>query len=161
ERITYEMFTSDNFPPWQLFNFLIPNLFGGVDRNIPDYAPATTVFVAEVYAYLGILPLTFVFAGLSVRRRVCRELKFWILVAVMLRLLAEGWFSQFLTIPDSIHLNYYYTFSTAKQVIIRNLSWNSPTLFMPILFFFLAVGTLLLLTRRGTRIITLIAIPVL
>ena len=58
------MFTSDNFPPWQLLTFLIPDLFGGVDRHIPAYAPETTVFVAEVYAYVGILPLTLALAGI-------------------------------------------------------------------------------------------------
>jgi hypothetical protein len=260
ERITYEMFTSDNFPPWQLFNFLIPNLFGGVDRDIPDYAPATTVFIAEVYAYIGILPLTFLFAAIAARRRACRELTFWIaitviallvsfggttpiyfllfhmpvynlfrvparhlfeislalsviagiglntliaqsrapaadaipqrgnvgsalardtsmivrnavlrisilmgiaiLVAVTLRFVAKGWCSRFLGIPDSVQLNYYYTFGAAKRVMIRNLSWNSPTFLMPLLFYVLAVGLLLLLVRQRTRI-TLIAIPVL
>src|SRR3984957_8035412 len=83
ERITYGMFTSDNFPPWQLLTFVIPNLFGGVDRHIPDYAPETTDFVAEVYPYIGIMPLTLALAGISVRRTACRELKFWIPVAVI------------------------------------------------------------------------------
>ena len=75
ERITYGMFTSDNFPPAQLLTFLIPDLFGGVDRHIPAYAPDTTVFVAEVYAYVGILPLTLALAGVSAWRTACRELK--------------------------------------------------------------------------------------
>jgi hypothetical protein len=43
ERLTYESFTSDNFPPWELFTFFIPNLFGGVDRHVPIYASNTTV----------------------------------------------------------------------------------------------------------------------
>ena len=73
------MFTSDNFPPWQLFTFLIPNLFGGVNRHIPVYAPDTTVFVAEVYTYIGILPLTLALTAISARRRAGRELRFWLI----------------------------------------------------------------------------------
>jgi hypothetical protein len=243
ERITYGMFTSDNFPPLQLLTFLIPNLFGGVNRHIPDYAPDTTVFVAEVYAYLGILPLTLALAGLSAWRTARRELKFWsavaviallmsfggatpiylllfhvpvynlfrvparhlfevglalsviaaigldslllrpkastagaatlarrafaqisfllgvaVLAAVALRSLAEGWWYFVL---DSVHVNYLYTFGTVKQAIIRNLSWDSPTLVMPFLFFALTGGILFLLARRRLRVTVLIAIPIL
>src|SRR3984893_2610253 len=68
ESISYGMFTADNFPPSQLLTFLIPNLFGGVDRHVPVYAPDTTVFVAEVYAYVGILPLTLAVAAMSAWR---------------------------------------------------------------------------------------------
>ena len=246
ERITYAMFTSDNFPPWQLLTFLIPNLFGGVDRHIPDYAPDTTVFVAEVYAYAGILPLTLALAAIFARRTAWRELKFWraivviavllsfggatpiylllfhvpvynlfrvparhlfevgfalsvlaaigldvllassrtvtvdlaglvrrtlvqvsilmglaVLVAVTLRSLAEGWFSRFLTIPDSFPLNYLYTFGAAKPAMIRNLLWDSPTLVMPVLFFVSTVAILSLLARMHLRIMVLFAIPVL
>ncbi len=242
ERITYGMFTSDNFPPLQLLTFLIPNLFGGVDRHIPAYAPDTTVFVAEVYAYFGILPLTLALAGLSAWRTARRELKFWsaaaviallmsfggatpiylllfhvpvynlfrvparhlfevglafsviaaigldsllipkagtadsatlarracalislllgiaVLAAGALRSLAEGWLP---IIPDSVPVNYLYTFGAAKQAIIRNLSWKSPTLVMPLLFFILTVGILFLLVRRRLRVTALIAIPIL
>ena len=56
-----------------------------------------------------------------------------VLVAFTLRSLAEGWFSRLFTIPDSTPLNYLYTFGAAKPAIIRNLSWNSPTLVMPLL----------------------------
>jgi hypothetical protein len=248
EQITYGMFTSDNFPPWQLFTFLIPNLLGGVDRHIPDYAPDTTVFVAEVYAYVGILPLTLALAGIAARRTACPALKFWtpvaaiallisfggttpfysllfhvpiynlfrvparhlfevdlalsvmaaigldlllaqpktlatahqisklvrrtlaktsilmgvaVLTALTLRSLAEGRFSRFLQIPDSTPLNYYFTFGTAKSAIIRNLSWNSPTLFMPVLFFLLTVGVIILLVRMPLRGMMRIAIPIL
>ena len=238
ERITYGMFTSDNFPPFQLLTFLIPNLFGGVNRQIPDYAPDTTVFVAEVYAYLGILPLTLALAGLSAWRTARGELKFWsavaviallmsfggatpiylllfrvpvynlfrvparhlfevglalsviaaigldslltkanaaalarrafaqislllgiaILAVVALRSLAEGWWYL---IPDSVHVNYLYTFGAVKQAIIRNLSWDSPSLVMPFLFFALTGGILFLLARRRLRVTALIAIPIL
>jgi len=58
ERLTYESFTSDNFPPSELVTFFIPDFFGGADRHVPIYAPNTTIFVAEVYGYLGLLPLT-------------------------------------------------------------------------------------------------------
>jgi hypothetical protein len=245
ERITYGMFTSDNFPPWQLFTFLIPDLFGGVDRHIPVYAPDTTVFVAEVYAYVGILPLTLALAGIATGRSACRELQFWsatavialfvsfggmtpiylllfhvpvynlfrvparhlfevglalsviaaigldallaqsraataaiplmrrtvirisilmsiaLLAALTLRSLAEGWFSRLFTIPDSMELNYFFTFGTAKPTMIRNLSWTSPTLELPLLFFVLAVGVLFLLVRTRLRVTALIAVPVL
>jgi hypothetical protein len=246
ERITYGMFTSDNFPPWQLFTLLIPNFFGGVDRHVPVYAPDTTVFVAEVYAYIGILPLTFALAGLAAWGTTCRALKFWsaagviallfsfggatpiyllmfhvpvynlfrvparhlfevglalsviaaigldvllapsrtgssygaflarrslirisllmgvaVLAALILRSLAEGWFSRLLTIPDSMALNYYATFGTAKPVMVRNLSWTSQTLVGPLLFLLLTNGVLLLLARRRFRVTALIAIPVL
>jgi hypothetical protein len=246
ERITYGMFTSDNFPPWQLFTFLIPNLFGGVNRHIPAYAPDTTVFVAEVYTYIGILPLTLALAAISARRIARRELKFWMITAiiallislggttpiylllfhvpvfnlfrvparnlfevdlalsviaaigldvllaksktatrdfiavvrltlvgisiligvavfaaVMLRFVAEGWFARFFAIPDSIQLNHDYTFGTAKPAMIRNLSWNSPTLAMPLLFFILTIGILFLLVRMRWRTTAIIAIPVL
>ena len=43
ERLTYEMFTADNFSPWQLFTFFIPNLFGGVARDVPAYSLHTRV----------------------------------------------------------------------------------------------------------------------
>jgi hypothetical protein len=246
ERITYGMFTSDNFPPSQLFTFLIPDLFGGVDRHIPDYAPGTTVFVAEVYPYVGILPLALALASLAAWRSACRALKFWItivaislllsfggttpiylllfhlpvynlfrvparhlfevglslsviaaigldvllaqsnaassslnplmrrtlvrisilmgiavLAAATIRSLAEGWFSRLFTIPDSIPLNYNYTFGAAKQAMIRNLSWSSPALAMPLLFFLLTVGVFLLLARTRQRLTALMAIPLL
>jgi hypothetical protein len=245
ESISYEMFTADNFPPWQLFTFLVPNIFGGVDRHVPAYAPDTTVFVAEVYAYVGILPLTLAVAALSAWRTAYRELKFWsaiavsglllsfggatpiyllffhlpvynlfrvparhlfevgfalsiiaaigldgflvrsraappkvspllpralvlvaglmgaaALTAVTLRSLSEGWFSRFFTIPDSTQLNYLYTWGTAKSAITRNLSWDSPTLLLPLLFFALTAGTLFLLFRKRLRTSVLVAIPI-
>src|SRR3984957_16753561 len=240
------MFTSDNFPPTQLFTFLIPDLFGGVDRHIPVYAPDTTVFVAEVYGYAGILPLTLALAGIAAWRIACRELKFWsatgiialllsfggatpiyllffhlpvynlfrvparhlfevglslsvlaavgldvllvqtktrsgdlfplvrrtlvrvlvlmsiaVTAAVTLRSLAEGRFSRFFTIPDSLPLNYLSTFGEARQAIIRNLSWNHPTLLLPLFFFLLTAGTLFLWIRMGLRRMAMIAIPIL
>jgi Bacterial membrane protein YfhO len=199
--------------------------------------------VAEVYAYLGILPLTLALAGLSAWRTARRELKFWsavaviallmsfggatpiylllfhvpvynlfrvparhlfevglalsviaaigldslllrpkastagaatlarrafaqisfllgvaVLAAVALRSLAEGWWYFVL---DSVHVNYLYTFGTVKQAIIRNLSWDSPTLVMPFLFFALTGGILFLLARRRLRVTVLVAIPIL
>src|ERR1700730_16909077 len=90
ERITYGMFTSDNFPPWQLFTLLIPNIFGGLDRHVPVYAPDTTVFVAEVYAYIGILPLTFALTGLAAWRTTCRALRFWSAVGIIALLFSFG-----------------------------------------------------------------------
>jgi hypothetical protein len=244
ERITYGMFTSDNFPPLQLLTFLIPNLFGGIDRHIPAYAPGATVFVAEVYAYFGILPLTLALAGICAWRTARRELKFWsavvviallvsfggttplylllfhlpvynlfrvparhlfevdlalsviaalgldilpirskaktadgatlarrafaqislllgiaLLAAITLRFLAQGWL--FHTIPDSAPVNYLYTFGAVKRAIIRNLSWNSPTLVVPLLFFILTAGILFLLPRIRLRVMALIAIPIL
>jgi hypothetical protein len=246
ERITYGMFTSDNFPPTQLLTFLIPEFFGGVDRHIPAYAPGTTVFVAEVYGYVGILTLTLASVALSAWRTARRELKFWssigvialflsfggatpiyqlffhlpvynmfrvparhlfevglslsiiaaigldillvqfrttrgedfplvrralvwisvllglaVLAAGTLRSLAEGWFSRFFTVPDSIPLNYLYTFGEAKSAIVRNLSWNGPTLLLPLLFFALTAAALLLLTRSRWRTLALLAIPIL
>ncbi len=264
ERITYGMFTSDNFPPAQLLTFLIPDLFGGVDRHIPAYAPDTTVFVAEVYAYVGILPLTLALAGIAAWRTACRELKFWsaiaviallmsfggttplylllfhlpvynlfrvparnlfevglalsviaaigldillahsrvaaagvipspgnkasasafsvpnvpslvlrtllrismlmaiaVLVAFTFRSLAEGWFSRLFAIPDSTPINYLYTFGTAKPAIIKNLSWNSASMMMPLIFLSLTAITLLFLIRSRLRTTALIAIPVL
>jgi hypothetical protein len=246
ERITFQMFTSDNFPPTQLFTFLIPDLFGGVNRHIPAYAPNTTVFVAEVYGYVGILPLTLVLTAFSARRMARRELRFWssiglialflsfggatpiyplffhlpvynmfrvparhlfevglslsviaaigldillvrsrtptgeasplmrrvlfrisvliglaVLAAGALHSLAEGWFSRFFTVPDSTPLNYLYTFGGARSAIVRNLSWNHPTLLLPLLFFALTAATLSLLIRSRWRTAALFAIPVL
>ena len=250
ERISYGSFTSDNFPPTQLFTFLIPDLFGGIDRHVPVYAPETTVFVAEVYAYMGLLPLTLALAGISAWRTARRELKFWSAIAVVallmsfggttplylllfhlpvynlfrvparhlfevglalsiiaaigldgilaqpgnpasaavreisklvrrvlvgisvlmgvavsaavtLRALAEGWFTRFFTIPDSTPLNFLYTFGTAKRAMIKNLSWNSPSLVMPFLFLILTAGILVVLIRTRLRTTALIAIPVL
>ncbi len=246
ERITYGMFTSDNFPPTQLFTFLIPDLFGGVDRRIPAYAPDTTVFVAEVYGYAGLLPLALALVAFSTWRTARRELKFfssigvialflsfggatpiyqlffhlpvynmfrvparhlfevglslsviaaigldilllqsrtttreafrlvrrtlvWIsvlmslafLAAVTLRSLAEGWFSRFFTIPDSIPLNYLYTFGSAKSAIVRNLSWNHPTLLLPLLILVLTAATLLLLIRSRWRTVAMFGLPIL
>jgi hypothetical protein len=90
ERLTYEMFTSDSFPPWQSLTFLIPNLFGGVDRQVPMYGPATTVFAAEVYPYIGMLPLAFAIGGGTVRLGTGFQAKFWIGVAVVGLLLSFG-----------------------------------------------------------------------
>ncbi len=242
ERLTYEAFTSDNFPPWHLFTFFIPDLFGGVDRHVPIYALDTTVFAAEVYGYIGLLAMTLALAGIAAWRTVGRELRFWVAVAALgllisfggttgiyrllfyvpvynlfrvparhlfevnlalsviaaigldfllrqnaaahpqvarlvrrtivrmsllfggtivtaatLRAVAEG--RWFVAIPDSVVLNYYYTFGTAKAFMVRNLSWNSPTMVFPLLFFALTIGILLSLVRTRLRAMALIAIP--
>jgi hypothetical protein len=90
ERLTYEMFTSDNFPPWQMLTLLVPNLFGGVDRNVPMYGPATTVFAAEVYPYIGMAPLTFAIACFTVRRAIGFQARFWIGVTAIALVLSFG-----------------------------------------------------------------------
>ena len=59
-------------------HFSFPNLFGGVDRHVPIYAPNTTVFAAEVYGYVGLLPLTLALAGIAAWRKVGREVQFWV-----------------------------------------------------------------------------------
>jgi Bacterial membrane protein YfhO len=246
ERLTYESFTTDNFPPWHLFTFFIPNIFGGVDRDVPIYAPNTTVFAAEVYGYIGLLPLTLALAGIAACHKVSREMRFWVAVAavgllvsfggatpiyrllfylpvynlfrvparhlfeinlaisviasigldfllrqnasvepqvarlgrrtiirmaillasaiaaaVTIRTAAEGWLSRFVAVPDSAVLNYYYTFGTAKALMVRNLSWNSPTILFPLLFFALTAGVLMSLVRTRLRAVALIAIPLL
>ena len=69
------------------------------------------------------------------------------MAAVTFRAAAEGWFSRFVAVPDSVVLNYYYTFGTAKAFMVRNLSWTSPTMFLPLLFFALTAGTLISLFR--------------
>ena len=84
-----------------------------------------------------------------------------VLAALTLRSLAEGWFSRFFAIPDSIPINYLYTFGTAKPAMIKNLSWNSASLIMPLIFFSLTAVTLLFLIRSQLRTTALIAIPVL
>ena len=84
-----------------------------------------------------------------------------VLVALTVRSLAEGWFSRLFTIPDSMPLNYLYTFGAAKQAIIKNLSWNSASLIMPLIFLSLTAITLLFLIRSQLRTTALIAIPVL
>jgi hypothetical protein len=245
ERIDYGGFTSDNFPPSQLFTFLIPNFFGGVNRHIPAYAPDTTVFVAEVYGYIGLIPLTLGLAGISGWRKARRELKFWsvvtlvalfisfggatpiylllfhvpvynlfrvparhlfeidlalsviaaigldallaqaktataeqaalvhraliwmsilmgisLLAAMTLRSLAAGWLSWFFAIPDSVKLNYCYTFGAVKQAMIKNLSVTSPTIGMPLLFFILTVGVLFFLLGKRPPMTALIVIPI-
>ncbi len=246
ERLTYDAFTSDNFPPWQLFTFFIPDLFGGVDRHVPIYAPNTTVYAAEVYGYIGLLPLTLALAGVAAGRTAGREVRFWVAVAaagllisfggtttvyrllfhvpiynlfrvparnlfeldlalsviaaigldsllrqntaahpqiaslvrrtivrmtvlfgsaivaaVILRALAEGWFSPFVPVSDSVALNYYYTFGTAKAFMARNLSWNSPSIIFPLLFFALTAGILMSSFRTQLKAAALIAIPLL
>jgi hypothetical protein len=90
DRLTYEMFTSDSFPPWQLLTFLIPNLFGGVNRHVPMYGPATTVFAAEVYPYIGMLPLAFAVGCFSIRRAAGFQAKFWIGTTIVALVLAFG-----------------------------------------------------------------------
>jgi len=90
ERITYEMFTADSFPPWQLLTFLIPNFFGGVDRHVPMYGPATTVFAAEVYPYIGLLPLAFAIGSLAVRRAIGFQARFWSGTVAVALLLSFG-----------------------------------------------------------------------
>jgi hypothetical protein len=90
ERLTYQMFTSDSFPPWQLLTFLIPNLFGGVNRHVPTYGPGTTVFAAEVYPYIGMLPLAFAIYCFIARRALGAQAKFWIGVTVVALILSFG-----------------------------------------------------------------------
>jgi len=90
ERITYEMLTSDSFPPWQLLTFLIPNFFGGVDRHVPTYGPGTTVFAAEVYPYIGFLPLAFAIGCFAARREIGFQAKFWSGAAAVALLLSFG-----------------------------------------------------------------------
>ena len=90
ERLTYEMFTSDSFPPWQALTFIIPNLFGGVDRDVPMYGPATTVFAAEVYPYLGLLPLALALYCFTVRFAIGFPARFWMVATIVALLLAFG-----------------------------------------------------------------------
>ena len=90
ERITYEMFTSDGFPPWQVLTLLIPNFFGGVDRHIPMYGPGTTIFAAEVYPYIGLLPLAFAIGCFTVRRAIGFQARFWSAAAAVALLLSFG-----------------------------------------------------------------------
>lgn len=84
-----------------------------------------------------------------------------IVAAVILRAVAEGRFSRFVAVPDSLVLNYYYTFGTAKAFMVRNLTWNSPTMFFLLLFFSLTAGVLMSLVRTRLRTTALIAIPLL
>ncbi len=90
EHLTYEAFTSDNFPPWQLLTFFIPDIFGGVDRHVPMYAPNTTVFAAEVYGYVGLLPMALALAGIAAWRSVGREVRFWTAAVAMGLLVSFG-----------------------------------------------------------------------
>ena len=90
ERLTYEMFTADNFPPWQLLAFLIPNAFGGANRHVPMYGPATTIFAAEVYPYIGILPLALGIYCFIVRDEVGFQAQFWIGIALVALILSFG-----------------------------------------------------------------------
>jgi hypothetical protein len=276
EHLTYEMFTSDSFPPWQLLTFLIPNLFGGVDRYVPMYGPATTVFAAEVYPYIGLLPLAFAIGCCTVRLSFGFQAKFWIGVAVvalllsiggttpiyhllfhipiynlfrvparhlfevdlalsvlaalgldyllrgsepvsevtpdaktfaqpkheaagaarieqlpeagerarcpsyvrttliiislifatslllarMLRSSVTGYLSHVFPIPDSTVLNYYYHLGDVRDVIAGNLSWQSFTMLLPVLFFAITVAIVLLTRSTSNRSVLQIAIPV-
>jgi hypothetical protein len=235
ERLTYEMFTADNFLPWQLFTFFIPNLFGGINYYVPPYLCALDTCVCGLDPYVAMLPLTLALAGIVAWCRVGRELRFWvaggatalllsfgattpiyrllfyvpvynlfrapgrhlfevdlalsviaaagldfllrqpvpahldvdrvvrrtvvgmsllfgsaIAAAVTLRSVARGSFYQFVAVPDS-----------AKPIILRNLSWNSATMFMPLLFFALTVAILVMLGRTRHRRTVMIAIPIL
>ena len=235
ERLTYEMFTADNFLPGQLFTSFIPNLFGGINYYVPPYLYALDTGVCGLDPYVAMLPLTLALAGIVAWRRVGRELRFWVaagatalllsfgattpiyrllfyvpvynlfrapgrhlfevnlalsviaaagldfllrqsvpahqdvarlvrrtivivsllfgsalVAAVTLRSVAKGSFSQFLAVPDS-----------AKPFILRNLSWNSATIFMPLLFFALTIAILVMLGRTRQRRTVMIAIPIL
>ena len=276
ERLTYEMFTSDSFPPWQSLTFLIPNLFGGVDRHVPMYGPATTVFAAEVYPYMGLLPLAFAIGCCMVRQSIGFQAKFWIGVAVvglllsfggttpiyrllfhipiynlfrvparhllevdlalsvlaalgldyflrraepisemareadtfaqpnhqaairqrieqlpetgerrrcpsyvrptliivslifvgslflarMFRSSAAGYLSHVFPIPDAVVLNYYYHLGDVRDIIAGNLSWQSFTMLLPVLFFAITVLIVLLTQSKANRNVLQIAIPI-
>src|SRR6516165_12280274 len=84
------MITSDGFPPWQVLTLLIPNFFGGVDRHIPMYGPGTTIFAAEVYPYIGLLPLAFAIGCFTVRRAIGFQARFWSAAAAVALLLSFG-----------------------------------------------------------------------
>ena len=235
ERLTYEMFTADSFLPGQLFTFLIPNLFGGIDMHVPAYLYGSKTTVTGLDPYVGLLPLALAMTGIIAWRKVGRDLWFWvaagtaslwisfgantpiyrllfyvpvynlfrapgrhlfetdlalsviaavgldflvrkskpeyldiprvvrrtivgmsllfgsaIAAAVTLRSAAKGWFSQLVAVPAS-----------AKPIIVRNLSWDSATIFMPLLFFTLTIGILVILARTRHKATVMIAIPIL
>jgi hypothetical protein len=245
ERLTYAMFTANEFPLWLLLTFFIPNLFGGVVGLGWPYAPHTA-WVVEVYPYVGLLPLTLAFVGIGVWRTAGRELRFWIAVAaialvisfggstpiyrllfhlpvynlfeaparhlfelnlalsviaafgldfllrqsvplrppvsrlvrrtvvamsfffaiavtaaVLLRSVAKVSLWRTFGVSDSAIVNNWYTFGTAKPIVLQNLSWSSPTMLMPLLFFALTVAIIAMLVRVRQRTTVMVAIPVL
>ena len=84
-----------------------------------------------------------------------------ILAAAILRSLAQGSLARFFAIPDSAVINVNYTFAAAKPFILQNLSWSSPTILMPLVFFGLTLGILANLVWSRYRTVAMWAIPLL
>ena len=153
-------------PIYRLLYYVpVYNLFRCAGRHLLEVNLGLSVIAAFGLDFLLKQPKT---SGpdraLFVRRIVIRfSLLFGsaILVATILRSLAQGSFARFCPIPDSTVINPSYTFATAKPFILRNLSWSSPTMLMPLLFFGLTLGTLASLVWSRSRPVAMLAIPLL
>jgi len=89
EKLTYQMFSEDYFPPYHALAFLMPNILGGF-FGIPTYSPE--INVVEVYPYMGLLPLGLAVVALWLGRKQFSDVWFWAAtVAVGLIVMVGQW----------------------------------------------------------------------
>jgi hypothetical protein len=74
EKLTYQMFSEDYFPPYHILAFLMPNILGGFFK-VPTYSPEFNV--VEVYPYMGLLPLGLTVVALRMGRKQFSDVWFW------------------------------------------------------------------------------------
>jgi hypothetical protein len=136
-----------------LFYVPVYNLFRAPGRRLFETSLALSVIAAVGLDFLlrKSVPADLDIARVARRTITGMSLLFGsaITAAVMLRFVAKGSFPQFVAIPDS-----------AKSIILRNLSWSSATMFLPLLFFVLAIGILTMLIWTRHRAKAMIAIPI-
>jgi hypothetical protein len=145
----------DIIPLYRLL-FYVPvyNLFRAPGRHLFELSFALAVIAAIGLDFLvRQFPSGHQYFARTVRRSIVGiSLLFGsaVAAAMTLRSMAEGSFSNDVSVLDS-----------AKPIILRNLSWTSTTMTIPLLFFALTVGILVMLIRTRRRVTTMIAIPIL
>jgi hypothetical protein len=79
EKLTYQMFSEDYFPPYHALAFLMPNVLGGF-FGVPTYSP--DINVVEVYPYMGLLSLGLAIVAVWLGRKQFSDTWFWALTVV-------------------------------------------------------------------------------
>ena len=87
QKLTYAMFCEDFFPLYQVFAFVFPNMFGGL-YGAPNYA--SNINFVEIYAYMGLLPLSVAIAAFRYHRGVRKDVFFWGVVGLVALVVSLG-----------------------------------------------------------------------
>jgi len=148
-----------------LFYVPVYNLFEAPARHLFAVDLALSVIAAFGLDFLlrQSVPLRPAVSGLVRRAVIAMSVFFAIAVtaAVMIRFVAKASLWRNFGVSDSAMVNNWYTFGTAKPIVLQNLSWSSATMLMPLLFFALTLGIIAMFARVRQRTAVMVAIPVL